>query len=345
MNNRLDSHWWRVVPVAALAVVAMALPGVAAASADGGFLLPPEASTLAPEVDWVFNFILWVGVAFFVVLMGAMVWFAVRYRDRGDGRRTNASKGNHMLELAWAGLPAILLVAFFITGFKTYLNQAVPPANAMEIRVTGQKWSWSFSYPESGVTAEVLRAPAGTAVRLVMSSTDVIHSFYVPDFRIKKDVLPNRYTVAWFEAPEAGEHQIFCTEYCGNGHSRMLNTVEVMEPRAFHEWERSQKNLDPSSMTSAERGAQLSKAKACSSCHTTDGTRLVGPSFKGLYGKEEAMADGSTVKVDDNYIRESLMTPGAKIVAGFGPQMPPYQGQLSDEQVNDLIDFLKSLAE
>jgi cytochrome c oxidase subunit 2 len=172
-----------------------------------------------------------------------------------------------------------------------------------------------------------------------MSSADVLHSFFVPDFRIKKDVLPNRYTVLWFNAPEVGNHQVYCTEYCGNGHSKMggdpenLTQVEVMEPSAFNAWYSGPQKID---------GEQLFTSNGCAGCHSVDGSPKLGPTFKGLYGKQEKLADGSTVTVDDNYIRESMMVPGAKVVAGFAPVMPSFQGSLSDEKINAIIDFIKS---
>ena len=177
-----------------------------------------------------------------------------------------------------------------------------------------------------------------------MSSVDVIHSFFVPDFRVKKDVVPNRYTVVWFEAPEPGEHVVFCAEYCGDGHSRMLSKVKVVDRAEFDAWVAEQKAAS-GGLSSAERGAKLFKSKGCTGCHSTDGSPMLGPTMKGLYGKQEKFTDGTTAAVDDNYLRESLMVPAAKVVEGFAPQMPPYQGQLDDDEVNDLIDYIKSLSE
>jgi cytochrome c oxidase subunit II len=319
------------------------------ARADGGsFWMPPQASTFAADVDWVFYFIYWVDLVFFVALMGAMLMFAVKYRQRKEGEKTHPIKGSHSLELAWAVLPSFLLVAFFWVGFKTYLDQVVPPADAMEVRVQGQKWAWTYSYPEHGIQSDVLIAPAGVPVALTMSSTDVLHSFFVPDFRMKKDVLPNRYTVQWFEAPAAGEHVVFCTEYCGTGHSKMLSKVQVLPPAEFDAWVNTQKaalSADPSTLTAAQRGEKLFKANACAGCHSIDGSKIVGPSLKGVYNREVAVEGGGSAVADDNYIRESIMVPGAKMVAGYPPVMPSFQGKLSDAEVNDLIDYLKSISQ
>lgn len=312
---------------------------------EGTFWMPPQASTLAEDVDFVFYYIYWVSIAFFVMLMGSMIFFFFRYRQKKTGEKTSAIKGNHLLEIGWATLPGLLLVSFFVLGFRTYIDSSIPPKDSMEVRVTGRKWSWSYDYPASGVSSGTLRVPAGEPIKLVMSSVDVLHSYYVPDFRIKKDVLPNRYTVVWFEAPEPGEHTVFCTEYCGNGHSRMLSKVEVMEPREFNRWVKSQQSFDPSALSSAERGQKLYQSKGCAGCHSVDGTPMLGPTLQGLYGKQEPLTDGTTAQVDDNYLRESLMVPAAKVVAGFAAQMPPYQGQLDDSEVNDIIDFIKSISE
>lgn len=325
------------------------LLGAAPAWADGGtFWMPPQSSTVAADVDFAFYFIYWVDVAFFVALMGAMLLFAVKYRQRSPGQKTSNIKGSHSLELAWAVLPSFLLVAFFWVGFKTYIDMVVPPADAMVVRVQGQKWMWTYSYPELGIESDVLVAPAGTPVALKMSSVDVLHSFFVPDFRIKKDVLPNRYTVQWFEAPEAGEHQVFCTEYCGTGHSKMLSQVKVLPQLEFNAWVAAQKaeaGADPSQMTSIERGAKLFKVNACAGCHSIDGSKIVGPSLKDVYNRASSWEGGAAGPADDNYLRESIMVPGAKLVAGYPPVMPSFQGKLTDTEVNDLIDYLKSISQ
>jgi len=337
-----------------------------AVNQEGTFWMPPQASSFAAEVDFVYYFIYWIDIVFFVGLMGTMIWFAIRYRQREEGEPTSPIKGSHTVELIWAVGPSFFLIAMFVLGFKSYLTQSIPPADAMEVRVTGQKWNWSFSYPDLGIEGEsTLIVPVDTPVRLTMNSRDVLHSFYVPDFRIKKDVLPNRYTVIWFDVPEifdprphegrntdgdgianglgVGEHQVYCTEYCGDGHSRMLTTVQVLTDEDWEKWVDEKTNIDLSAMTAAERGGMYYKSKGCAGCHSVDGSRLVGPSLLGLWGKEESLADGTSVMVEDNYLRESIMDPGAKIVATYDNQMTPYAGILSDDEVNDLIDFIKTL--
>jgi cytochrome c oxidase subunit II len=308
---------------------------------EGSFWLPPAASTLASEIDAIWDYIYYVDLFFFVVMVVAIVYLFVRYKQKHEGEPTADIKGNHTLEIAWSVGPTFLLVAMFWMGFKTYMNSAVPPADAYEVKVTGQKWFWTFTYTTpDGKTfdSDKLIAPKGQPVKLLMSSKDVLHSFFVPDFRIKKDVLPNRYTVLWFEAPWEGEHQIYCTEYCGDNHSRMLSTVEVLDPQDFNVWIREKSAAGP-----VTDGPTLFATKGCAVCHSIDGSTLVGPTLKGKFGTQEKLADGSSVTVDENYLRESIVAPAAKVVAGFSPVMPPYAGQLTDEQIDGLIAYIKTL--
>lgn len=306
---------------------------------DATFWLPPQASTLAPDLDGVFYFIYWVDVVFLVLLMGATALFTIQYRQRTVQDKTHPTQGSHKLEFIWAFIPTLLSIAMFVMGFQVYIDSSVPPADSMDVRVIGQKWSWSYDYG-NGVVTDTLKVPRDTNVRLTMNSRDVLHSYYVPDFRIKKDVIPNRYTVLWFNAPEPGEHQVYCTEYCGDAHSVMLSKVEVMDPEAYASWmayeEESSKTL-----SGAALGEKLFKQN-CVACHNVDGTKLVGPALNGLYGKSENLADGSSVQVDDNYLRESITLPAAKIVAGYPPAMTPF-AHLTDTEVDGLVDYLKGL--
>lgn len=346
-----------------------------AARAEGGtFWMPKAASTYAQDVDDVFYFIYYTDAVFFAVLMAAMILMAVKYRRKAEGESTPVIKGNHTLELAWSVFPTFLLVAMFWLGFKGWMNMAVPPADAMEVRVIGQKWNWTYQYPAANIggvdypsfevagadaacmervadpTRDIecnaaLVVPAGKPVKLVMNSRDVLHSFFVPDFRMKRDVIPGRYTQQWFEAPEVGEHNVFCTEYCGDRHGYMYSKVEVKSPADFEAWKLEQHKKAAASglVSGAELGAQLFASKGCAGCHKIDGTKLVGPWLNGKFGAQEQLADGSTVTIDEGYLRESILVPGAKIVAGYPPSMPPYQGQLDDRQVEGLIEYIKSL--
>ena len=222
----------------------------------------------------------------------------------------------------------------FVWGFDTYMQMRVPPADALEIRVTAEKWNWKFTYPDGTVTGE-LSVPVNTPVRLVMSSKDVIHSFFVPHFRLKMDVLPNRYTTTWFEATKTGEFPIFCAEYCGTQHSGMLSTVLVQERPAHEEWLMTGGIGDISGLPLAEQGGILFRSPkfACHTCHSTDGTVRVGPSLANVFNHEVALSNGSSVLADENYLRESILNPQSKVVAGYPPTMPTYQGVIQVEEL------------
>ena len=306
-------------------------------------LLTPAVTQDAQRVDNLFNFILALCALFFVLVTGATVLFAIKYRRRHEGQRTSPIKGNKKLEVIWAVVPAILLVIIFVWGFQDFLGMSVAPGDAMEVRVTAQKWSWSFDYPKDGITSGDLVVPAGEPVKLTMSSMDVIHSFYVPAFRIKRDILPNRYSVLWFNAEEPGTYDLMCAEYCGTNHSTMLAKVKVLTHAKYREWIDSGGGLSGKGLTSAQFGKLLFKSKGCTACHTVDGAPSTGPTLKDKYGTLERLAAGGSVKVDDNYLRESLMKPNAKVVHGFAPVMPTYAGRLKEKQVNALIDYIKSI--
>jgi cytochrome c oxidase subunit 2 len=306
--------------------------------------LPPQASTVAGNVDALYHFIAALSTFFFVLIVLLTVAFVIRYRHRpGEKRALSQNQGSHALELAWSVIPGILLVVIFAWGFSTFVAQAVPPDPALDVRVTAQKWSWFFQYPrQGGLGSPELIVPVGQPVKLTMSSADVIHSFYVPAFRVKQDVLPNRYTVAWFEATQPGEYDVFCTEYCGTSHSGMLSKVKVLGDAEWKAWLDSGGGMGGEGMDPAEWGGKLYVSLGCNACHSLDGTQVVGPSFKGKFGSHEALADGTSVLVDDNYVRESIVEPLAKVVAGFPPVMPTFAGRVTDAQMNALIDFIKS---
>ncbi|HHL72367.1 MAG TPA: cytochrome c oxidase subunit II [Bacteroidetes bacterium] len=310
----------------------------------GAVWLPEAASTVAGEVDALFYFIFYASLFFFVLVTSAMVYFAIRYRKRGKRVLTSSISHNTALEVTWTVIPTILVFVIFIWGFKDFLNLHVVPRGATEIKVTGQKWFWSFDYPEGLSVVNELTVPVNKPIKLLMASKDVIHSFYVPSFRVKMDVVPNRYSIIWFEATQTGEYNLFCTEFCGKGHSEMIGKVNVVTEEEYEDW--LLENADPSEgLTMEEFGAKLYKSKACVTCHTIDGTASQGPSFLGIYGKNEQLTDGSSVLVDENYLRESFLNPAAKIVKGYQPVMPPYQGLLNDKEVDALIAYIKSLSQ
>ena len=310
---------------------------------DGGsFWMPPKVSTVAHHVDSLFDFILWISVFFFVLIVVLMVYFVIKYRHREGVEAESSASHNTLLEVTWTIIPVILVMVIFFFGFKGYLDMATPPANAYEILVDGQKWNWSFTYP-NGYVDENLHAPVDRPIRLILSSADVIHSLYVPAFRIKMDVVPGRYTKAWFEATEPGEYQLFCAEYCGTSHSDMLAMVVVHPAGEFELWlEKASNFLE--TMTPVEAGQKLFAVRGCMQCHSVDGTAKTGPTMAGIFGRTEALADGGTVVADENYIRESILEPMAKVVAGYEPVMPTYQGRLKDAEIMAIIEYLKTLS-
>lgn len=309
---------------------------------NGTFWLPEGTSTFAGDYDALFYFIFYLSLAFFLIVTIASLYLAVRYRHRGKRKLTTGIAHNIPLELTWTFIPTVLVFVIFAWGFRDFLRMNVVPKDAMEIKVTGQKWFWSFEYPQGMTQVNDLTVPVDKPVKLLMSSKDVIHSFFVPNFRIKMDVLPNRYTIMWFQATKTGEYNLFCTEYCGKGHSEMIGKVRVLGEREYQEW--VQASAQPGEgLTLEEFGEQLYRTKACNTCHSIDGSPNQGPTWKGVFGTMERLTDGSQVLVDENYIRESILNPSAKVTAGYLPVMPSYQGILSDREIDALIAFIKSL--
>jgi len=308
----------------------------------GSFWLPSQSSTLSGGVDALFHFILYASTVFFAIVVFSVIYFGLRYRRRGKTTLTSGKDHNLALEITWTAIPTVLIMIVFFWGFKGYMRQAVAPSHAIEVKVTGQKWFWTFDYPEGANAVNELVVPVSKPIKLLMSSADVIHSFFVPSFRVKMDVVPNRYSVTWFEATKEGEYDLFCSEYCGQGHSKMIGKVKVVNDSAYAAW------LDASTvlgegLSLEEYGEQLYKQKACVTCHTIDGSRLEGPSFLGIYGSMVTLSDGSKVLMDENYIRESILSPKAKIVEGYQPVMPTFQGVLKERQIDALIAFIKKL--
>jgi cytochrome c oxidase subunit 2 len=305
-------------------------------------MLPPARSTLASETDALFHFI---NVTSIILLAGitiAIIYFAWKYRRRSEEDVTPVITHNNKLEITWSVIPLILVMIVFGWGFTGYMNLTTPPDDAYEIRVEGASWNWRFFYENGAVSVGELNVPVNRPVKLIMSSTDVIHSFYVPDFRVKRDVLPNRYSSVWFEATETGESHIFCTEYCGTQHSNMDGVVKVMAQDEFDTWLEAGNSVDES-VPPAERGEALVSQNGCNACHSVDGSSGVGPSFAGLWGSERAFQNADPVTADENYIRESILQSNAKVLEGYDPVMPAYQGVINDQQIGDIIEYIKTL--
>ncbi|RNC86032.1 MAG: cytochrome c oxidase subunit II [Balneola sp.] len=306
------------------------------------FMLPENKSPLtADSTDGLFHFINEVSLIFLIGITIALVYFAIKYRRKSEDDKTPVITHNNTLEITWSVIPLLIVMVIFGWGYSGWLNLKAVPDDAYEIHVTGFKWNWSVSYENGAQTLNEIHVPKGRPIKLVMQSRDVLHSFFVPDYRVKHDVVPGRYTYVWFQAEESGESVVFCTEYCGTSHSDMLAKVIVHEPEDFETW--LELNGGGVQGTPVEQGQQLVELQGCQTCHSVDGSPMIGPTFKGIWGRTEQLADGSSYTVDENYIRESILYPGEKVVAGYDNVMTPYEGRLSDDEITNIIEYLKTL--
>jgi cytochrome c oxidase subunit 2 len=307
---------------------------------EGTFWLPPQASTVAPEIDGAFNFINLASLIMLVIVTVGLIYFAWKYRRRSHADRTVRVEESKALELAWIVIPTLLVFVVFFWGFKAFIGTSIAPPNAYEIRAEGKKWLWNFTYPDGTQSTGDLVVPVGTPVKLIMTSTDVLHSFYVPAFRIKHDVIPNRYTTVWFEAVAEGEYTVFCTEYCGTGHSAMLAKVIVKNLGGFREWLAT--GGGAGGLTGAALGESLYTKQACNTCHSVDGSPGVGPSWLGTWGEQRPFTDGTSAVMDEAYVMESIYEPMAVVVEGYPGVMPAYPG-LTEDQVAGLVAYMKQI--
>jgi cytochrome c oxidase subunit 2 len=301
-------------------------------------LFPVEASSISAEVDQLLFFLLAVAAFFTVVIFAAILFFAIRYRRRSDNELPRPIHGSIPLEIVWSVIPFGLSMVMFTWGASVFFRERRPPDNALPIYVVAKQWMWKLQHPEGQREINELHIPVGRPVKLTMTSEDVIHSFFVPAFRTKQDVVPGRYTTTWFTAIKPGKYHLFCAEYCGNNHSGMGGWIYVMEPQDYE----ARLSGGTPGATLAENGQKLFENLACANCHKSDGTGRC-PDLTGLFGKDVKLADGSTVKADEGYIRESILRPEAKIVAGYQPSMPTFQGLVTEEGVLQLIEYVKSL--
>src|SRR5579859_4942095 len=308
--------------------------------------LPGSASTISGQTDTIFAVLIGLSLFFSVSVFATIIYFSIKYRRGAKVDRSNAPTHNLKLEAAWIGIPLVLAVGMFTWAATSYFNIANPPANALEIFVVGKQWMWKFQHPTGQSEISDLHVPLGRPVKLTMISEDVIHSFFVPAFRVKQDVMPGRYSTLWFQATQPGIYYLFCTQYCGADHSEMGGRIIVMEPDAYQQWLSggtvAQVAGTPQGIALSLEGEQLFQASGCSACHVDEG-KGVGPSLVGLFGSQVALDDGSSTLADDTYLRESILDPNRKIVAGYHGIMPTYRGQLSEDQVVQLIAYIKSL--
>jgi cytochrome c oxidase subunit II len=312
-------------------------------------VMPIGASIHANDIDTLYWFlIITCGILFLLVIVPLFL-IVVRYRRKHVNQRAESQKDhNFWLESLWTFLPFIYLAVLFVWGFMQYLDMYVAPHDAKELRVVGQKWQWSVDYPQeeisvSGVGATIA-VPVNTPIKLVMASQDVIHSFYIPNFRVKQDVVPGRYSTLWFKADKLGEFPVLCAEYCGDLHSQMLAKLVVMPEDAYKDWIESNKAQNQD-MPLPELGKKLYEKLGCIACHSTDGSIKLAPSFKDVYGKQEELADGTIITVNDNYIKQKILTPTKQQPKkGYAPIMPTFQGRVSERDISGVIEFIKSLS-
>ena len=307
-------------------------------------LFPEAASTMAGRVDGLLYFLLAISAFFVTLIAGLILYFMVRYRRQRDDEVPEAIHGSFALEAGWTVIPFLITMVIFFWSASIYVTLARPPDDAVQVNVVGRQWMWKVQHMEGRREINELHVAVGRPVRLVLTSEDVIHSFYVPAFRVKMDAVPGRYTQLWFQPTIAGTYHLFCAEYCGTLHSGMIGRIVVMEPDDFQRLLSGAAPGASSSLPVAEAGAKVFQDQGCPSCHRGD-TGARGPNLAGVFGSTVKLADGGTVVADEAYLRESILRPSAKVVAGFQPVMPTYQGIVSEESVMQLIAYLKSLGQ
>jgi len=308
------------------------------------FAAAGAASPSAWKIDAVFLFITGVSLFFFLLVEGLLIYFAIRYRRRkaSEDAATSDVKSNTVLEIVWVLVPSLAVLAFFTYGYMVYRDVTAPQPGAADINVTAGQFLYEFKYPDGRTAMNELRVPAGRPVKLIMTSRDVIHGFFIPDYRIKQDILPGQYTYLHLQPDREGTYDIFCTQYCGVGHSTMRAKLIVMSADAYAAWMARGEGVK-AAMSLPEKGKALLEKFGCLGCHSTDGTVKVGPSFKGLYGREVHLEKGRETIADEEYIRESIFDPGAKVARGFPNIMPTFKGSIADDDVAAIVAYIKTL--
>ena len=299
---------------------------------------PTAASVHARYEDWIFIFLTVVSVVMTLLIFGAIALFAFKYRRR-PGHEPTQIEGSLVVETVWSVAPFGIMLLMFAAGAVLYFSMRTPPRDATQVYVVAKQWMWKLQHMEGPREINQLHVPVGRDVELIMTSQDVIHSFFVPEFRVKQDVIPGRYTTLWFHATKTGTYHLFCAQFCGTMHSGMVGDIIVMQPQDYQAWMTS----GQPSGTLAQSGMTLFQQLGCNTCHNME-TQGRGPNLNGVFDSQVQLEDGRTVLADENYIRESILFPAAKIVSGFKNIMPSWQGQVSEDQVNELIAYIRSLS-
>jgi len=303
--------------------------------ADVG-LFPDQASTVAAKVDHIYYFIIGTTVAISSAVAVLVIYFAIKYRRRGN-EVPRPIHGSLLLETVWSVIPLAIAMVMFFWSAQLFFNIATPPEDSIEVYVIGKQWMWTAQHPDGQREKNELHIPVGKPVRVILTSDDVIHSFFVPDFRTKQDAVPGRYTQTWFEATKPGRYRIYCAEYCGADHSQMVGWVVAQDPADYQRWLSEHADL-----SLAQRGRQRFLQYQCVTCHSAD-SEAKAPNLEGVYKRRIHFADGSSKVADEDYLRESIVNPRAHIVAGFEPIMPTFQGRIPEEQMLELLAFIKAL--
>jgi cytochrome c oxidase subunit II len=299
---------------------------------------PPTASSIAEGVDELHYFLTAITLFFTVLIFGVIFYFMIKYRRRSEDEIPPETEEHLPLEIAWTVIPALICVVIFVWSSSLYVRNARPPAASTHVYVIGKQWMWHIQHPEGPREIDELHVPVNVPIQVTMTSQDVIHDFYIPAFRVKKDVLPGRYSTLWFEATKVGTYHLYCAQYCGALHSQMIGWVYVMPQADYAAWLASGTN----NQSMAQQGARLFTQLGCSDCHLAEGTGR-GPSFVGLYGKTEKLKSGESRQVDEDLIREAIVNPNSVTLPNYPPIMPTYKGQVTEEQVLQLIAYVKSL--
>jgi len=303
-------------------------------------IFPPRASTAAGQVDALYTFEMAINILMTALIFLCVFFFAIKYRRRSPDERPRPIHGSIPLEIAWSVIPFGIMLVMFVWGTRLYYDLYTPPRDALDIYVTGKQWMWKVQYPGGQREINELHVPAGRAVKVTLASEDVIHSFFVPAFRVKHDVVPGQYETVWFQATQPGRYHLFCAEYCGTNHSQMGGWVTVMDPVDYEAW----LSGAPRGGSLIEQGEKLFQQYGCVSCHVLDASGRC-PTLRNVYGHPVVLEDGRTVTADEAYIRESILNPNAKIVKGYRRDiMPVFQGQISEDGLLQLIAYVKSLS-